>query len=254
MPFAGKTHLNILKLISQGTRPHRRDEPALNDETWQLIQYCWAQMASERPGMKDVAEWMGAIRSLTNTSLTSRSFKIHHLLVCETHRPDLVFNLTSLNFSPMQIIHGRRVPLRPETLAQPATYPPIYRLQIVCDEIPQWPITLEYDDRKETGTRFPYAPPISLGDALSAIHRMLQEPITHVDWARLDLKKQTKVKQAYTTRCKSALTGESFLKNQGAKKVDYLLDKVWFNGLIRTDDGPEVLELVVSCHVVSCHE
>ena len=62
MPFADKTDLQILGLISKGTRPHRHNEPLLNDEAWKLIQRCWVQVASERPEMKAVAEWMMAIQ------------------------------------------------------------------------------------------------------------------------------------------------------------------------------------------------
>ena len=50
--------MQIMKLIFDGTRPLRRDAPPLNDNAWELIQRCWAENASERPGMKDVAELM----------------------------------------------------------------------------------------------------------------------------------------------------------------------------------------------------
>ena len=44
--------------IFQGMRPPRRDEPPFSDKAWELIQCCWVEEASERPEMKDVAEWM----------------------------------------------------------------------------------------------------------------------------------------------------------------------------------------------------
>ena len=276
MPFAGKTDLQILRLISEGTRPHRRDEPPLNDKAWKLIQSCWAEVASERPDMEDVAM---AIQSKAQAPFqrgkkkSSKppfpglypddgtplyadlpgSFGIHPFLNGETPKPDFMFNLTSpLHFSPMRIIHGLSVPLSAEVLAQPAMHPTIYYLRIVCDETPDWQITLKFDPnsyREHTGTTSPYyVPPISLGDVLSAIHRTLQEQITHADWARLDITKQNKVNQAYINRCKATPTMESLLKGQGVKKVDYLLDKVWFKGLVGTDNGPTVLKLVVSQH------
>jgi hypothetical protein len=203
------------------------------------------------PGVQSypTSPWSGVGTQLPLYPDIPSSFNIHPFLNGEAHRPDFMFNFTSLYFSPMQIIHGQHVPLSPEVLAQPATHPPIYRLRIVCDEIPQWPITLEYDPdsyREQTGTTLPYAPPISLGDALTAIHRTLQEQITHVDWARVEPRRQTKITHAYTARCQSAPTMESLLKSQGVKKVDYLLDKVWFKGLTRSSEGPDVLKLVVS--------
>ena len=53
--------MQILKLISRGMRPPRHDEPPLNDEAWELIQWCWAQEASERPGMRNAVEWIIAL-------------------------------------------------------------------------------------------------------------------------------------------------------------------------------------------------
>lgn len=64
LPFADKTDMQIMKLIFQGTRPPRREEPPLDDKAWELIQRCWAE-ALERPGMKDAAEWMMAILSMS---------------------------------------------------------------------------------------------------------------------------------------------------------------------------------------------
>ena len=59
--------MQIMKLICDGMRPLRRDEPPLNDNAWELIQCCWAGKTSERPGMKDVAEWMMPIHKNNET-------------------------------------------------------------------------------------------------------------------------------------------------------------------------------------------
>ena len=58
MPFAGKTDMQIMMHILQKERPPRRDEPPLSDKAWELIQRCWVEEASERPGMQNVAKWM----------------------------------------------------------------------------------------------------------------------------------------------------------------------------------------------------
>jgi hypothetical protein len=139
----------------------------------------------------------------------------------------------------MQIVHGKPAFLSVDTLAQPATRPPVSRLRIVCDEIPEWPIVLESSYPREKGAISPSAHPMSLGNVLSQIHGTLHEQITHSDWERLDPEMKDKVSQAFYKRSANE-------RNGGVRKLDYLLDKVWFKGLVGTSDGPEVLRLVIS--------
>ena len=47
-----------MALVSHGIRPPRRDEPPLKDEAWELIEWSWARMPSDRPEIKDIAERM----------------------------------------------------------------------------------------------------------------------------------------------------------------------------------------------------
>jgi hypothetical protein len=180
----------------------------------------------------------------------SGAFSLHPFLDGHMPRLDFALNLATQPFMPMQLLPtGAYGPVGAEVLNQTATHPPMYRLKIVCDELHHWPITLEYnpeDYRQQTGAMLMYPPPISVGDVLAQIHRTLNERITQADWARLDDKKKYKISQAYTTRCASSPSMEHLLKSDGVKKVDYLLDKVWFRGLMKTHDGPEVLKLVVS--------
>ncbi len=58
IPFAGKQGLQIIAIVSQGIRPPRLHDPPLKDAAWELIDLCWARMASERPAIKDIAERM----------------------------------------------------------------------------------------------------------------------------------------------------------------------------------------------------
>ncbi|KAF8636978.1 hypothetical protein AX17_003125 [Amanita inopinata Kibby_2008] len=193
--------------------------------------------------------WSPAISTYAELPPT---FSVHPYLNGEVSRGDIIFNLAAQYFSPSRLVaHNQAMPFVEGDLVQAATHPPVYRLRIVCNEIPEWPIVLEYDPenyREQTGAMLSYPPPITVGDVLSAIHRTLHERISHVDWAKLDHKRQYKISQAYTARCTNAPTMEQLLKNDGVKKVDYLLDKVWFRGLVRTGEGPEVLRLVVSRH------
>ncbi|KAF8630285.1 hypothetical protein AX15_003018 [Amanita polypyramis BW_CC] len=165
-----------------------------------------------------------------------RSITLHPLLTGETPRL-LSFNLADHYFAPAQLVDGQFVPLTSDILQVPATYPPVYRLRIVCDDIPEWPVALEFDPSsylEQTGTMLTYPPPVSVGDVLAHIHRTLHERITHNDWARLGAQRKYRIAQAYTARCASAPTMRQMLENEGVKKVDYLLDNVWFSGLAGT--------------------
>ncbi|PFH48228.1 hypothetical protein AMATHDRAFT_42394 [Amanita thiersii Skay4041] len=175
---------------------------------------------------------------------------LHPYINGEAPRGDISFNLAAPYFSVNRLVAvGQYMPLSQEELAQQATHPPVYSIRIVCDEIPEWPIELNYDPesyREQTGMALTYPPPISLGDVLSAIHRKLQEKISHRDWHMLDERRRFKISQAYTQRCASMGTLEQLQKNEGVKKVDYLMGKNWFKGLVRTGEGSDVLKLVIA--------
>jgi hypothetical protein len=122
MPFAGKTDMQILKLISQGMRPPRRDEPPLNNETWELIQRCWAQDALERPGMGNAVAWIIAIPTQSSTDSAPPSplyywSETQSLRLENEHENDS----ESLSFV---------VPMDPRRSASAPTPPPYQAIQI----------------------------------------------------------------------------------------------------------------------------
>jgi len=178
-----------------------------------------------------------------------QQFHIHPFLNAESPRPDFHFDLSSPKFAPVLWIGpGQVTPLTMEHFSQPATHPPITRLRIICDILPQWPIDLEYNPYYQGGLSIP-APqvPITLGDILIALHRSLHTRISHIDWAKLSVSEETAVARAYTRRCKSIPSVAQFEASQGVRRVDYLLDKVMFRGLLRSSggDGFETFKLVV---------
>lgn len=91
--------MQILKLISQGMRPPRRGEPPLNDKAWELIQRCWAQEASERPGMRNAAEWIMAILTQSSTGSAPTSSPYHSPAI---QIPN-VYHMTSCPTSPFPL-------------------------------------------------------------------------------------------------------------------------------------------------------
>jgi len=128
-------------------------------------------------------------------------------------------------------------------MREPATHPPITRLRIVCDAIPQWPIELEYSPYDIHGEHLSLpsvngaVPPISLGDVLFAIHCAMHTQITHLDWGRLTMSEEIAIARAYTRRCRSIPSVAQLEASQGVKRVDFLLDKFIFRGLIRAHGG-----------------
>lgn len=178
--------------------------------------------------------------------------QLHPLLNGESREaPLLLFDLSFHTFKPVRISEQGRTngnTLTSDELGQHATHPGIKRMKITCDLIPQWPIVLEPRERERSNyLSVPSGSqdaPITLGDVLVAIHRSLQLQISHVDWARLSQQEETAVARAYTRRCKTFPSVEDFEKSQGVRRVDYLLDKFMFKGLVRSSAGQEGYENV----------
>ncbi|KAH7887221.1 hypothetical protein F5I97DRAFT_1120778 [Phlebopus sp. FC_14] len=165
----------------------------------------------------------------------SPGFQIHPLLNGEVTRTDFYFDLASPTFTPLRWIGpGQTVLISSAELAEPATYPPITRMRITHDAIPQWPIDLQY--HYDQYTMQTTSPPITLGDVLYMVHSSLHRQITQQDWARLSLTEETNVARAYTRRCKSVPSTAHLEASQGVKRIDYLLEKHIFRGLIRAHD------------------
>lgn len=163
-------------------------------------------------------------------------FEIHPLLNGEVPNSGLYFNLASPTFALMRYIGpSQAVIISPEELNLPATNPPITRMRITHDAIPDWPIDLElrYDEYPITAGP---PPPITLGDILYMIHSSLHRQITHHDWNKLSDSEQTAVARAYTRRYKNVPSTAELEASQGVKRVDYLRERYIFKGLIKAPD------------------
>jgi len=185
--------------------------------------------------------------------------QFHPLLNAESAaEPLLYFDLSTHAFDPMRITSPRQTtgtPLSLDELAQQATHPGVTRMRIICDLIPQWDVVLEPQRDYVSSSGYLAIPhqqaasnqPITLGDVLVAVHRMLQTQITHRDWARLSNTEATNIARAYTRRCRTYPSAEQFEASQGVRRVDYLEDKYLFKGLLRLrgDDGFDTVKLLV---------
>ncbi|KAF8879384.1 hypothetical protein BD779DRAFT_1154796 [Infundibulicybe gibba] len=204
------------------------------------VQQGWSQY--QTPGQ--LSPWSNLYPPLPDTRVL-----IHPFLDGESPRRDFLFDLSSNVFSPMRHVGpGQTIPISDQELREPATHPPITRLRIVCDLIPQWPLIMEYNPQQDGQTiaNAGFPPPILLVDILVALHRHLHQRISHTDWAKLSISEETAVARAYTRRCRSSPSLEALQRNQGVKRIDFFLDRFTFRGLVRTGDGWDELRLIVA--------
>ncbi|KAJ6487635.1 hypothetical protein C8R45DRAFT_253673 [Mycena sanguinolenta] len=208
--------------------------------------------------------------------------QIHPFLNADAPSPVFHFDLAPRQFAPLRLL----VPATPTTAAQtallgseirePAFHPPLTRLRMLHTQIPFWPVDLELPPEVALGQV-----PISVGDVLVALHRALHMRISHADWETLSEADAAAVSKAFTKRCRAeavrSVTGgapgaatqqmtmtqisqlrdkEMEERNEGVKRVDFLLGKSVFRGLARVDvdaaaDGDDDAEGRVCVRVVT---
>ncbi|EAU86938.1 hypothetical protein CC1G_09795 [Coprinopsis cinerea okayama7 len=180
---------------------------------------------------------------------------IHPLLNGENPARQFFFNLANPHFQPVKIVGPNQwVPLGSEELAQPATHPPVYELKIVCDATPQWPIHIRYEPPSN-----PYysphpsaalqpghgAPPITVGDVLTQLHKHLHAMVAQHEWNQMSTKEEKEITKAFQRRCKMMGKGEYMVwRQKGLRRVDYLKDRCVFSGVLRTGSGLGEVKLV----------
>ncbi|KAF7297001.1 hypothetical protein MIND_00932400 [Mycena indigotica] len=158
----------------------------------------------------------------------------------------------------MPLRAGEKVGLSAEELREVAFYPPRMSLRIMhpSPRLAFYPIDLK---APESALASPGTfPPIAIGDVLVAIHRSLHTRITPDDWAALSAEEEASVGQAFTRRCRKEAVAstdgvpaadwkerETDARNDGVKRVDFLMGKSEFKGLVRDDADPDgVLRLL----------
>ncbi|KAI0072977.1 hypothetical protein K474DRAFT_1667136 [Panus rudis PR-1116 ss-1] len=108
---------------------------------------------------------------------------------------------------------------------------------ITCDALPaEWKVVLEPPENRSHFLSLPRATttePITVGDILVAIHKMLHTRISHRDWVKLSRTDEVEVARAYSRRCRTFPSVEQYDAYQGVRRVDYLKEKFIFKGLIR---------------------
>ncbi|KAI0797145.1 hypothetical protein C8Q75DRAFT_709972 [Abortiporus biennis] len=183
--------------------------------------------------------------------------QFHPLLNAENRQePCLFFDFSEQRFNPVKTTRPGNTTgttLSVEELRQQATHPGVTKMVIDIDGL-TWPIELEFSRPSSyyltADHRSNYveeSQPISVGDILIAVHRMLQMQISHADWRRLGDEDARDIARAYTSRCRSYPSEQQFLEAQGVRRVDYLKRKHFFKGLSRVpgNDNFERVRLIM---------
>ncbi|KAI9569755.1 hypothetical protein HD554DRAFT_2087163 [Boletus coccyginus] len=159
---------------------------------------------------------------------------IHPLLNGEAIHRGLSFDVAAASFAAFQWITPRlSAIISAEKLREAAAYPPVTRIRITHDAIPWWPILINSNDHPATGITFP----TTLGDVLHKIHSEMHKQVTQQEWDRTSPTQRTIIGRAYTQRYQNAPpSARVVVANQGVKRVDYLLKKHAFKGLIKAPD------------------
>lgn len=168
---------------------------------------------------------------------------VHPLLGGEYGRqPKIIFDLSLHTFRPQYSArngsHGYQ--LRLDELSEPAIYPPIHRLKIVCDRLLEWPVIIErrVSSGANSGTVDTTGgftvddTPITVYDVLAVIHQTLHTPISRKDWEKLLGDRRRAVLEAYTRRCRRYIGLRWLDEVGGIRRVDYLQDAYMFAGII----------------------
>ncbi|KAF9449809.1 hypothetical protein P691DRAFT_811875 [Macrolepiota fuliginosa MF-IS2] len=166
----------------------------------------------------------------SHTTHTS-SIRLHKLLE-NSSSPDIIYDVRR----PARALESRRRTITPDEFNEAATYPPIPSMTIRHDYLP-WSIRVTPTGYSRS-RREPY---VTVWDILKAIHSSLWTTITPGEFDALGTgsEYQRRVTRAYETRYRSSHTSYEE-KMGGVRRVDYLVEFVYFMGLV-AHDGAFVL-------------
>ncbi|KAJ6580397.1 hypothetical protein DFH09DRAFT_979157 [Mycena vulgaris] len=176
--------------------------------------------------------------------------QIHPWLNGDAPSPVFHFDLAPGRFAPLRLVSAnppQSAVLGTAEISEPAFHPPLTALRILHPRLPFWPVDLDLPADLPADAA---PPPISLGDVLVALHRALHQRITPADWAALSPADEAAVTKAFSHRCRGEAVRsgvppahlrdrEVAERNQGVKRVDFLLGKTVFKGLVRAPEDPD---------------
>ncbi|KAK0204230.1 hypothetical protein DFS33DRAFT_1337768 [Desarmillaria ectypa] len=136
----------------------------------------------------------------------------------------LWFDLSMAAFNPMRVDNmDMQVPLGMNELKGPATHPHIQYITIICDAMPYWPITIGDGSGG-----------LALGDVLQGLYCMMMWRIGRAEWQRFPEGDKAAIAKAFVRRCRALRNPqlENAERQDGVKRVDLLLGKTMFRGLV----------------------
>ncbi|KAJ7907317.1 hypothetical protein B0H13DRAFT_1554692, partial [Mycena leptocephala] len=175
---------------------------------------------------------------------------IHPWINGEAPSPIFHFDLARAECAPSVPIGMERM-LDATELREPAFHPPINVLRIYHSRMPFWPIDLARTAPVRADSLLIHpkvarrielmddgsATAISLSDILIGLHSAMHTQITQAEWASLDAKDMRAISRAFSKRCRAEAkaTGKppDRTRSEGVKRVDFLLGKTVFKGLVR---------------------
>lgn len=166
--------------------------------------------------------------------------KYHPWLDGRAPRDDLWFDLSMGIYSPRRMTRVdqmgmpgmAQIPITADELAAAATYPSVAGMRIVFDALPQFPIDVTL---RQPG------PGLTVGDVLQTIYAQMQHPIEQHDFDELSEEMKRRVSKAYSQRCHVLGASAQEERGKGVKRVDLLLGKVVFRGLLPDGDRLRVI-------------
>ncbi|KAG6810544.1 hypothetical protein H0H92_011408 [Tricholoma furcatifolium] len=211
-----------------------------------------SQSAAHWPGIRPPSLSSGAGSYSVGRKFSVAPSEVHALLNAQSPHPEFCFDLSRSTCGPCFVRpNGQAMAISPQELSQPVTYPPITRLRILLDDLPEnWAIRIDHTRRADNAyTNGGRA--ITVNDVIQALHRKLHLQISFTDNERLSPEGYRMVQEAYTRRWKSASQGSKGNGNEkalGLKRVDYLGRNTKVVGLLRapSDEGWDVMRLVTS--------
>ncbi|KAJ7839322.1 hypothetical protein B0H13DRAFT_1650242, partial [Mycena leptocephala] len=81
--------------------------------------------------------------------------------------------------------------------------------------------------------------PMSVGDVLVSLHRAMHQRISSADWETLSAVEAVAVTKAFNKRCRTEADWEIIERNNGVKRVDFLMDRTIFKGLVKAPQDPD---------------
>ncbi|KDQ54320.1 hypothetical protein JAAARDRAFT_135788 [Jaapia argillacea MUCL 33604] len=131
---------------------------------------------------------------------------------------------------------GEWTHIAPHVLMEPATYPALPSMTILCNRLP-WQIRITPLSSSHYRPNF-----VTLSDVVTTLYTTLRTPVSSAEFGSLPHAEQRYVSDAFTERWKSVGGGhreKEREKAKGIKRVDWFCGRTGFDGLDRMSGGGE---------------